>query len=103
MPHEARYGVIHGYRLWVLLDDNRIIVTQMGKLIADEQVKGIAAFVRQAKDLRLGWGQFPDGNEVIYLYDKGDENFGYATNLQAPQCSEWGYAPFPQGTEEAVK
>ncbi len=35
------------------------------------------------KDLKLGWGRFPDGMEVIYLYDRGDDNFGYAANLQA--------------------
>ena len=43
---------------------------------------------------RLGWGRFPDGAEVIYLYDADDGGFGYAVNLTAPGCSEWGYAPF---------
>lgn len=42
----------------------------------------------------IGWGQFPDGAEVIYLYDRDDNNFGYAINLDAPDCSEWGYSPF---------
>ena len=32
--------------------------------------------------------------EVIYLYDRGDDNFGYAVNLQYEDFSEWGYAPF---------
>ncbi len=58
-----------------------------------QTVKGIADFVQKAKQLAFGWGQFQDhGDEVIYLYDKGDENFGYAVNLDDPQCSEWGYA-----------
>ena len=43
---------------------------------------------------RLGWGRFPDGAEVLYLYDRDDGGFGYAVNLTAPGCSEWGYAPF---------
>jgi hypothetical protein len=42
---------------------------------------------------RCGWAKFPDF-EVIYIYDKGDENFGYAINLSDITCSEWGYAPF---------
>lgn len=51
--------------------------------------------MKKAKNLRLGWGQFQDdGDEVIYLYDKQDGNFGYAVNLDDPHCSEWGYAPF---------
>jgi hypothetical protein len=50
-------------------------------------------FLANAKDLRIGWASFPDF-EVIYIYDKGDENFGYAVNLQDDLCSEWGYAPF---------
>ena len=45
--------------------------------------------------VRLDWGRFPDGAEVIYLYDCDDGGFGYAVNLTAPGCSEWGYAPFP--------
>ena len=43
---------------------------------------------------RLGWGRVPDGAEVLYLYDRDDGGFGYAVNLTAPDCSEWGYAPF---------
>ena len=43
---------------------------------------------------RLGWGRFPDGAEVLWLYDRDDGGFGYAVNLTAPDCSEWGYAPF---------
>ena len=43
---------------------------------------------------RLGWGRFPDGAEVLYLYGADDGGFGYAVNLASPACSEWGYAPF---------
>ncbi len=62
-------------------------------------MEGLGAFVERAKDLRTGWGQFPDGMEVIYLYDRGDDNFGYAVNLQREDFSEWGYAPFPRVSE----
>ena len=31
---------------------------------------------------------------MLYLYDTADGNFGYALNLMADWCSEWGYAPF---------
>ena len=37
---------------------------------------------------------FPDDVEVIYLYDRVDDCFGYAVNLDWPDGSEWGYAPF---------
>ena len=43
---------------------------------------------------RVGWGRFPDGDEVIYLYDVNDHKFGYALNLTCDWSSEWGYAPF---------
>ena len=43
---------------------------------------------------RLGCGRFPDGAEDLYCYDRDDGGFGYAVNLTAPDCSEWGYAPF---------
>ena len=42
----------------------------------------------------LGWGRFPDGAEVLYFYDRDDDNFGYVLNLADPGLSEWGYAPF---------
>jgi hypothetical protein len=50
--------------------------------------------VRAARDLRLGWRRFPDGAEVVYLYDKDDDGFGYALNLACDWSSEWGYSPF---------
>jgi hypothetical protein len=57
------------------------------------EVEGLARWAA-TRELRVGWGRFPDGAEVIYLYDPADENFGYAFNVTAPGCSEWGYAPF---------
>jgi hypothetical protein len=57
-------------------------------------VDGLGRFVTAARDLTLGWGEFPDGAEVVYLYDKGDGGFGFALNLDWSDGSEWGYAPF---------
>jgi hypothetical protein len=31
---------------------------------------------------------------VLFLYDRADDCFGYALNLDWPDGSEWGYAPF---------
>jgi len=64
------------------------------KLVAEEKPEGLERFIENAKDLRLGWAQLEGGDEVIYLYDKQDNNFGYAVNLDSPQCSEWGYNGF---------
>jgi hypothetical protein len=58
------------------------------------QRRELGRFVDAARDLTLGWGEFPDGAEVIYLYDKGDNGVGYALNLACGWCSEWEYAPF---------
>jgi hypothetical protein len=42
----------------------------------------------------LGWARMPDDEEILYFYDKNDDNFGYALNLDTDYFSEWGYAPF---------
>jgi hypothetical protein len=41
---------------------------------------------------RVALVHFPDFR-VVYLYDAGDECFGYACNFDWPDGSEWGYAP----------
>jgi hypothetical protein len=92
-------GTINDYTVLIDYRSDHIVVFKADGLTFDleagQTVPGIAEFMEKAKDLRLGWGQFPDdGDEVIYLYDKGDSNFGYAVNMDDPQCSEWGYAPF---------
>ncbi len=90
---------VKDYALLLDYGSEHIVVFKADGMTFDLQggqtVPGIADFVKKAKDLRLGWGKFQDdGDEVIYLYDKGDGNFGYAVNLDDPHCSEWGYAPF---------
>ena len=83
--HIRDYDVIIAGDVVTVLDEKRVITKQ--------KVNGLAAFIRKAKDFKLGWAMLPDC-EVIYLYDKADGNYGYAVNLQYPFCSEWGYAPF---------
>ena len=36
----------------------------------------------------------PTTEGQVYSYDAGDGGFGYALNLDWPDGSEWGYAPF---------
>jgi hypothetical protein len=92
-------GTVNDYTVLIEYGSEHVVIFKADGMTFDLQagqtVPGIADFMKKAKDLRLGWGQFPDdGDEVIYLYDRGDSNFGYAVNMDDPQCSEWGYAPF---------
>ncbi len=54
-------------------------------------------FLAHAGALRVGWAELPDF-EVIYLYDRADDGFGYAVNLADSWLSEWGYAPFVEAS-----
>ena len=93
----AQSGHIGGYE--VFLSGDTVSVLDDEGIVAKRAVPGLGAFVERAKEFRLGWGQFPNGMEVLYLYDRGDDNFGYAVNLQREDFSEWGYAPFPRLSE----
>ncbi len=84
-------GVISGYDVLIVADD--VTVLRSDQIVARRTVAGLGAFVSRAQDLRLGWACF-DAFDVIYVYDRGDQNFGYAINLQVEHYSEWGYAPF---------
>ncbi|MGE0539212.1 MAG: hypothetical protein AB7R89_03445 [Dehalococcoidia bacterium] len=88
----AQSGHIGGYD--VFLHGDTVTVLDDEGIVTRQTVDGLGAFITRAKSLRTGWGQFPDGMEVIYLYNRGDDNYGYAINLQAEHLSEWGYAPF---------
>ncbi len=85
-------GEVAGYL--VVVNGDTVVVSRDGKLVTRQSVTGLGKFVKQAKDLKLGWGRFEDEFEVVYLYDTGDEHFGYGVNLSDEWCSEWGYAPF---------
>jgi hypothetical protein len=87
-------GTVNGYGVLVLGDI--VVVERAGEEIARSRVEGLGRFVAAGRDLKLGWGQFPDDAEVIFLYDKGDACFGSALNLDWPDGSEWGFAPFAE-------
>ena len=81
-------GHVAGFDVLVLADavivtdaegSQRFPVPNYGTAIGD---------VATRPGFRLGWGRFPDGAEVLYLYDRDDGGFGYAVNLTAPGCSE---------------
>ncbi len=92
LEHLGTGSHIAGYD--VFLSGDTVTVLNDEGVVTRRTVAGLGAFVTNARDLRTGWGEFPDGMEVIYLYDRGDDNFGYAVNLQVEDFSEWGYAPF---------
>jgi hypothetical protein len=91
----VRAGRIAGYDVFVRGD--LVVVLPDGELVQRHLVPdhGTGLGELAARDgFALGWGRFPDAAEVLYLYDKLDEGFGYALNLSDPGLSEWGYAPF---------
>jgi hypothetical protein len=85
-------GMIGNYAVLVIGDV--VMIERDGAEVVRLTVEGLGQFATGATRLRLGWGQFPDGAEVVYLYDAGDYGFGFAVNLACDWCSEWGYAPF---------
>ena len=95
--NELRAGEVSDYVVVLFVERDADLVTVVvqkdGQYITSQKVVRLKSFLQQAKELRLGWGKLPD-DEVIYIYDKADDNFGYAVNLYDPNCSEWGYAPF---------
>src|SRR5262249_37829733 len=88
-------GSVNGYTVLVMADT--IIVRRDDVEIARTTVHGFGRFATSPKDLKLGWGRFPDDAEVIFVYDRADDLFGYALNLACDWCSEWGYALFSPG------
>lgn len=88
-------GIINGYTVWV--EGEEIAVYKENNEVTRQEARlGIGRFLKfidQAQNLQIGYARLPDF-DVIYLYDANDDNFGYAVNLQAPDCSEWGYSPF---------
>jgi hypothetical protein len=89
----GRGGHIAGYDVHIVR--GTVIVHRDGE-VRRHEVPNFGTDILDLMDrpgARLGWGRFPDGAEVIYLYDV-DNGFGYALNLECDWCSEWGYAPF---------
>ncbi len=93
----ATSGAIDGYD--VLIVGDTVTVLREGTVVTRQSARNLGRFVGAAKDLRLGWAEFEEF-EVVYVYDKADDNFGYAVNLQIEPYSEWGVAPFAAADEE---
>lgn len=99
----GRASHVAGYDVFFRRDT--VTVSRDGDLVARKTVPdyGTALSELTARPgLALGWARFPDGAEVVYLYDRHDDNFGYALNLTHPDGSEWGYAPFERKTQPAL-
>jgi hypothetical protein len=90
-------GHIQNFDIFVAVDQVTVI-SETG-VVAEQPVSGISRFVHEAKDLTLGFAAFADF-AVIYLYDKAAHCFGYAVNLQDPNLSQWGDAPFHNNAPE---
>ncbi len=84
-------GYVKDYTV-VMLGDT-VAVLRGEEEVAREEVTGLGRFIANAGALRVGWAELPDF-EVVYLYDRADDAFGYAVNLADSGLSEWGYAPF---------
>ena len=88
---KLRVGVVNNYDVMLYMvpeeDLATVLVLKDGQNITKQHVRKLKSFVERAKALRLGWAKLPD-DEVIYIYDKADENFEYAVNLSDPNCSE---------------
>ena len=82
----AQSGHIGGYD--VFLHGDTVTVLGDDGIVTKQTVPGLGVFVERATQFRLGWGQFRDGMEVLYLYDCGDDSFGYAVNLDVEAFSE---------------
>lgn len=92
----GRAGHVAGYD--VLIAGDRLLVTHAAtgrewRHVVPHYGTALAQLA-QEPGLCLGWAQFPDDAEAIYLFDADDGCFGFAMNLSDPSLSEWGYSPF---------
>src|SRR5512143_3207183 len=102
MSMKAILTTVHRYHIRISRDTITVI-TRTGEIVTVQHVRGLLRFALHARILRFARGHLPDGgDEVIYLLDETDENFGYAVNLHDPAGSEWGYAPSGVRVERAV-
>jgi len=85
-------GHVAGFDIFVAGD---VVTVMLGKeIVTKQEGNGLGKWLAGHQGhVSLGWAETEDFN-IIYLYDKADGNFGYAVNVEAPDCSEWGYAPF---------
>ena len=89
----GRSGYVGGYRL--VVGEDRVHVVKDGVTILDHPVPphqgvNIGQFVAQARDLRVGWGRLPTGDEVIAVFDDANHGLGYVIDLTDETLSGWG-------------
>ena len=83
----------------VITGEHDVLVCSEERGNLQREIKGIGEYVsKRIGEIRLGWAQTEDF-EILYIYDRRD-GFGYAVNLDAPDLSEWGYAPFELDSED---
>ena len=91
----GRSGYVGGYRL--VVGENRVQVIKDG-VVLDHPVPArrgvdVGGFVARARDLRVGWGRLPTGDEVIAVFDDADHDLGYVIDLTDEALSGWGEVP----------
>lgn len=73
----------------VFATDDTLTVINNTETVQQREVKGLSKFLAERQGrVRLTLGRTADFN-IIGLW--GDDGFGYALNLEAPELSEWGY------------
>ena len=92
----GRSGYVGGYRL--VVGEDRVHIVKDGVTILDHPVPthqgvNIGQFVAQARDLRVGWGRLPTGDEVIAVFDDANHDLGYLIDLTDEALSGWGEPP----------
>ena len=93
--HAMRLGLvatIAGYEVLIVGDTVVVSTTRDAQLVTTQRVPRLGQFVRAARELRVTLAMLP-AFEVVYIVDLAQQSYGYAVNLQAPEFSEWGYAP----------
>jgi hypothetical protein len=80
----------------VLIVGNKVAVLNEEGLVTDVEVPSPESFAKivASPKLMLGYAKVED-MEIIYIYDKAQDNFGYAINLDVDYFSEYGFSPFP--------
>ena len=85
----------------VMVTEKGYVVFKDGQAVTCKKVPGLSTrLAKLGSPLKLGRARTEDF-DIIYIYQPADNNFGYAINLQCPEFSEWGYAPFPVEPEKS--
>lgn len=95
MRYLGKGGHIAGHDVFIKAD-TIIVLTADGRSVAHPVPNYGTAIhdLARRSGFRLGWARMEDDAEILFFYDRDDDNFGYALNLNYEWCSEWGYAPF---------